>query len=826
MYNPKLPNYVPLPPPPPRPATTPRATLNRTASRDIRRAIAGEGTVIPDAYGRVQIAARIPVAVQYQNTLVLLCVWCGPCDAVEAVWLGDEQFSGSMVHYTGTQNQGVDPTLAAAISGYADALLGVSYSVLRLNPEDGSNRIYATVRGRQVYDPRGPVTAYSSNPSLALADYIQRVMGRSVDWATVTECSDANDELLGDSSKRREIGLLMDRQATHEDWLDTLREYAGVFVVWDNPVRLIPDRPRATDHVLGPSQMRDLKPSKRAMDEVPNRVVVYYTDATGAQWKQVPASTPVIPGEPLVESVIRMPGFQNYASAYRFAIERVNGYRLADLDADVEVFDEGLKITEGDVVSLTHPIGLSAKLMRVLSAQAIEPGRWRLQTSEYDPAVYSDATPSAPTYPDTDLPDPRLVPDAPVPVLAEEVYQLQNGTWATRLRINWATVTDYPYELQYLVRVVAGANVVWSSQTQQTEYVTGALQEGVTYTVSIYVIGLGAVQGNAGSDQIIAQGKQLPPGDVPFVQAIEIGGEVRIKWDAAIDVDIWRYEVRYSAPGGDWDAALVIDRVDSLRMIANELPPGDWVIYVKALDSVGKYSLNAASDTVTVTLDAGAFLQGEAYLDDDAGELVNFSWAGNGWVAATAGDTWDALFASTLDSYSNPLLSYRSAGAAEWVSDPLDLQAIAAGTWQARLWASVLTGAYVATLELSDDAIAWTVYNNLSVNASARYARVRITAAGTDVVFVSQPFVHIRCDVIPRVENNTVTTDGTGKATVTLGQIYSRAIAINLQPSGNAPRTAVYDNVQLGDPSEFDIWLFDAAGDGIAGDVGYTFKGV
>ena len=39
------------------------------------------------------------------------------------------------------------------------------------------------------------------------------------------------------------------------------------------------------------------------------------------------------------------------------------------------------------------------------------------------------------------------------------------------------------------------------------------------------------------------------------------------------------------------DTATLIDRVDALRLVTDLIPVGTWKIHVKALDSVGLYSV-------------------------------------------------------------------------------------------------------------------------------------------------------------------------------------------------------------------------------------------
>ena len=140
--------------------------------------IAAEGSPIPILYGRVRLGARVFAAAVLDGALVLGCLWgVGPIDAVEAIEIDDAapHASVSVAHYLGTPTQGVDPTLAAAIPGYADTLVaavdgeivGIAYSVLLIPPRLGTGfpRVAATVRGRQAWDPRENLVRWSDDLS-------------------------------------------------------------------------------------------------------------------------------------------------------------------------------------------------------------------------------------------------------------------------------------------------------------------------------------------------------------------------------------------------------------------------------------------------------------------------------------------------------------------------------------------------------------------------------------------------------------------------------------------------------------------------------------
>lgn len=96
---------------------------------------------------------------------------------------------------------------------------------------------------------------------------------------------------------------------------------------------------------------------------------------------------------------MRLPGIQRYSQAMREATERLNKLTLNDLSASLEVFDVGIRHEVGDIVNVTHPVGLTAKPFRLSAPPSMAgPGRWVLPIVEHDPAVYSTAVAASPTY--------------------------------------------------------------------------------------------------------------------------------------------------------------------------------------------------------------------------------------------------------------------------------------------------------------------------------------------------------------------------------------------------------------------------------------------
>ena len=363
-------------------------------------------------------------------------------------------------------------------------------------------------------------------------------------------------------------------------------------------------------HIQADDLVKDsLRVRRRSLRSVPNSVAVDYEDASGVRWRkervQADSARVISGAEARRLSRISLPGIHNATQAQREATERLNWY-LTDLEANLTLFDEGWQLQNGSIVAVTHPIGLDGKLMRVTRTTG-QSGRWTVDLTEYDPAVYSDEVVSDPTLPDTNLGDPLNPPAISNLSLAEELFTYKNGNTGSRVRITF-TDTGYPFFSQYLVEGVVNGTKVFQLQTQSNEVVTPPVEELVTttpvdYDVNVYVLSPFA-RGPVVTDTVTIQGKLAPPGNVPTLNIDQTAADtVELNWTAATDIDIWRYEIRRGTTSDTWETATQIPGtllIDGLSTVRTGIPTGTYRFFVKARDSVGNESVTARTADVTL----------------------------------------------------------------------------------------------------------------------------------------------------------------------------------------------------------------------------------
>lgn len=413
------------------------SVLRSTAASAEERQLCGsaDGATIPLVYGEDRVGGLILNAAPYQGFVYFEVLWAHAGDSVNVVQLNNKDLpaGSSITNYNGSQGS-ADSTFTAAMAAngytYAEYHAGYMYSIIAVPVAGitGALQFTARIRGRKLYDPRKDSTnggsgahrldtpstwEWSDCPALADADFLYSSTygcGKSVLWSSVIAVANLNDALVGGAEKRRQIGLAITEPRLLKDYAETLRAYAGCFhSPTESGIKLIGDTPRLTDaaysHAAGEIAAL-VSCEKKDQGDTPTVVEIRYTNTGVFPWRDAFASVEAagVAGGTIPRRVsqIPMPGVQRYSQAIREATERLNKLITSDLTVVVDVFDKAMAHEEGDVIEVTHPIGLTSKKLRIGPPQMVGPGLWRLSGQEYDPAAYSDSVASGPTYGDTD----------------------------------------------------------------------------------------------------------------------------------------------------------------------------------------------------------------------------------------------------------------------------------------------------------------------------------------------------------------------------------------------------------------------------------------
>jgi hypothetical protein len=497
------------------------------------------------------------------------------------------------------------PVVANALGLYSGSVTAVSTAV---------SITWATVGAAVIkslsLETETAAKVYTKTPALVLADLIESRaygLGGTVNDSSLLEACKFNEELLYENgTARHEIGLTLVERNSITSWIETLRAYSRCYIApRGSEYVIVPDTATNSVGSIGPGDMISgtFKPQKKSLRNLPNVVKVYYTNTAVDPWTEdfVEAVAPIVQrGQDYRrESSIRMPGIQSRSMAYRFAIERLNDSTLIDLQGSFTAKDKAWKYEVGDVITITHPIGLTDKAVRILGCDPGQRGEVNITFSEYDPNVYSDAIVDDPPPPDYGGGSPFEVP--PITGLRlEETFFVSGGTVGSQLEISWNDI-NYAFLMSYIVeiyevpprsldemgsslggvllpdnlrnitgtdtfgaggilegeaetgdgqRVVSyppGGRLLATIRTPDIYYNFRPLSIGSTYYIKVYAQSVTYNVGPAAEASLTAQGYLLPP---DFSQGQIVAFEAGDAIDSyvktgAIDIDLWGYEFRY-----------------------------------------------------------------------------------------------------------------------------------------------------------------------------------------------------------------------------------------------------------------------------------------
>jgi hypothetical protein len=834
---PELPDWIPPIPRVPAnslPPTPPRGSI----------AIAGEGSLIPEAYGRVLITRPRIFTIGYKSGVYWFgALWCaGECEEIESLWAGDELWSSaasSIYHtnYTGTAGQPIDPKLAAWITGYSDAMPNLCYTALGF-PYDSPVRLSslrAILKAKKVYDPRTTLTEYTTNFPLMFRD-LAVAQGLTVDETNIITAANFNDEDLdagAGTHKRRWGGILFDKQQTVDKQLQLIAEHAGCFYVREAGIaKLIPDAPASSIATFSDAPgtanivKGSVKLSKRSLDNLPNHSIVEYLSPAAWPWRTGYAETPLPAGE-VRSTNFRMRGFQSYSVAYRHAIERQNRYNLTDLSIQFETFDEALAIEIGDVITVTHNVGLTDKKFRATAVKASKfVGSWIIQADEYDPLVYSDSIQTEPTWPDLNLPDPDPVPMPSDPDLTFEYRLNYSGVIEMWVLIDWLPLTTYPFEHYFeielngidddMVRIVIG-------ETPNSEILLGAVVPERLHRLNMFTINFEGTRSPERIKYFTPPENEFAPDDVVGFNARGIGNMLRTQWNEVVTAVL--YELRYGASGVTWDDSIFIAEVTALQHSTRDILPGTYDILLKATDGTGQKSSNAARVTdVVLTANPDGYIVAELDADHASSILMTLVNLGTEWVT-DSGETWNDLFPLAMSTYTNMIYSYQTPGACEYISEELDT-AVAdfIGIWTTEPGAHLLNGDKVITQVAEVWDSAWNDLGDVVGKFTGSKMRFRVNTTG--LVFIVRPGTLLACDIVPYVIRGFSTSDALLPDQIAVTPdfegFYSASITVSDDSAGYTG-TFVFDLIPPLTYVDFYVW--DSGDNQVAKDYSYEIRG-
>ncbi|WP_163998689.1 host specificity protein J [Pyxidicoccus caerfyrddinensis] len=234
---------------------------------------------------------------------------------------------------------------------------------------------------------------------------------------------------------------------------------------------------------------------------------------------------------------------------------------------------------------------LAPTTWRILSVSEVEPHLYEVTALRHHPGKYAEVEYGVKVQPVPTSVLPSSAPPAGL-VLGESLYKTTNGGLKVSLNARW---TQHPGATEYVVRWrQAGGNWATERGVQVHFWELRDIAPG-PYSVQVAAVLNGLVTAFSEASYTVL-GKAAPPSDVTGFAYSLNGNTATLRWAEIADLDRDMYELRYG--GLAWESATFIAKV---RATAHEWPlpsPANYTVWLKAVDTSGNPSANAASVTV------------------------------------------------------------------------------------------------------------------------------------------------------------------------------------------------------------------------------------
>lgn len=536
--------------------------------------------------------------------------------------------------HLGSPTQSADTDLIAESDGKWTSnhkLSGIAYVYARLEFDadafpNGLPNISAIVQGKKLYDPRTSTTVYSTNPALAIRDYLTdsvygfNASSDEIDDTSFTTAANICDESValsgGGTESRYTINGTFESNGSPKQILENLLTAMGGSVIFSNgtfktkaakyvtpTVTLDEGDLRGTISLQSRRSRRDNFNAVKGVFTSPdnNYIAADYPAFTSTTFENedngdqvfLDLDLPYTTSSPMAQRLAKIALFRNRQQV------------TLEMPCKLKAF----QLNVGDTVSITNTrFGFSSKVFEVAEwniafendGNGVPIMGVDLVLRELNSDVYNwNAEEKEFQLDNTTLPDPFDVPQ-PVITVSDELRVLNQA--AVSVLIVRAT-TSNPQVIDFEVQAKKSTDTdfvnLGKSSANLFEFVN--VDDGETYDVRARSI-TRLSRSSYATTQHQVVGETAPPQDVTDFSVNIINTEAHLSWTPVTDLDLSHYHIRHARETTGATYANAIDLNAKVARPANtavvEAMTGTY--FIKAVDKLGNASLNATSKVAII----------------------------------------------------------------------------------------------------------------------------------------------------------------------------------------------------------------------------------
>jgi len=409
---------------------------------------------------------------------------------------------------------------------------------------------------------------------------------------------------------------------------------------------------------------------------------------------------------------------------------------------------------------------------------------------------------------------------------------VQNTFRGEQVLLSWDPVQGSLETAYY--KVLRGNTFASATLLAEIKSTTYSLKVDWTGTQRFWVAAVDVI-GKQGPEQF--QDVVVTSPSAPVISQQVIDNNVLLRWtDSTQTLPIVYYELRR---GSTYAGGTSVGTKQGLFTTVFETVSGTYTYWLAGVDSAGNVG-TPASVSALVNQPPDYILRSDIN-STFSGTSTNLTPNGTGLLATVdTTETWQSHFTSrgwsTLqDQVSAGFTIYAmpSTTTGSYVEE-FDYGTALAGTKiTATLTRQPVAGTVTVAPTLSVKTASgdpWTDYANQdSIYATNfRYVKVRYdftSAGGDDLLQLSGLNVRLDIKIKNDMGNGTANSADTGGTTVNFNVPFVDIESIGVTPSGTTPRIAIYDFVDVANPTSFKVLLFDTAGNRVSGAFSWQARG-
>lgn len=515
------------------------------------------------------------------------------------------------------------------------------------------------VQGKPVYDPRTATTYYTNNAALVIADFLMNtkfglgVPIAQIDLDRLSDAADVCDEDVdlasGATQKRYTIDLTFDTDETKKSILEKMSTAIGGYITFvGGKWKIWPAAYETPTLTLTEDDLRGPVRIKTAMSRKDNFNAVRGTYPDGDKKWDITDFPPVVNafyvsqdnGEQ-VFTEMRFACTTSAAACQRLAkIELERARQPIELTATFGLRAFNLEVPNTVMLTMER-YGWESKVFEVVEMEeTLAQGKdapelqVSMQLRETASGVFDWNLGNETTVdlaPNSVLPSPFDVEELTGLTLSsgtDQLYVRSDGTVFSRIKVEWDAFAETFTNSNGLVEIQykKSADATWSQATPVNAELTAThildVQDGQYYDVRARARNsLGVVGEWDEVDNHLVIGKTEPPSDVSYFAGTLQSYGVIFNWTPIPDLDVSHYELRVADESLDWDTATFIAEVSGAQYTLRMQVVDTYRFLIKAVDTSGNYSVNAAVLNLSITRPSAVTIQHEI-----VGENVRLKW--------------------------------------------------------------------------------------------------------------------------------------------------------------------------------------------------------